>query len=74
MLDHWRRGLSLSLDAQFLCVRRAAPVMKRQRSGSITIISSVAGLYGYYPLHTSYAAAKWEVIGFTKALAVELNV
>ncbi|WP_292408679.1 SDR family NAD(P)-dependent oxidoreductase, partial [Mesorhizobium sp.] len=73
MLDDWRRCLSLSLDAQFLCVRRAAPVMKRQRSGSIINISSIAGLHGYYPQHTPYAAAKWGVIGFTKTLAVELG-
>jgi len=71
-LDDWRQCLSVCLDAQFLCARRAAPLMKQQRSGSIINISSTAGLYGY-GLRTPYAAAKWAVIGFTKSLAVELG-
>ena len=71
-LAEWRNCLSVCLDAQFLCARRAAPIMKGQRSGSIINISSTAGLYGY-GLRTSYAAAKWAVIGFTKSLAIELG-
>ncbi|MGH8430081.1 MAG: SDR family oxidoreductase [Solimonas sp.] len=71
-LDDWRECLSVCLDAQFLCARRAAPIMKDQRSGSIINISSTAGLFGY-GLRTPYAAAKWAVIGFTKSLAVELG-
>jgi NAD(P)-dependent dehydrogenase (short-subunit alcohol dehydrogenase family) len=71
-LDDWRSCLSVCLDAQFLCARGAAPIMKRQRSGNIINISSTAGLFGY-GLRTPYAAAKWAVIGFTKSLAVELG-
>jgi NAD(P)-dependent dehydrogenase (short-subunit alcohol dehydrogenase family) len=71
-LKDWRECLSVGLDAQFLCSRRAAPIMKDQRAGSIINISSTAGLYGY-GLRTPYAAAKWAVIGFTKSLAVELG-
>ena len=71
-LEDWQRCLAVCLDAQFLCAKRAAPVMKRQRSGSIVNISSTAGLFGY-GLRTPYAAAKWAVIGFTKSLAVELG-
>ena len=71
-LDDWRETLSVCLDAQFLCARRAAPLMKDQRSGSIINISSTAGLFGY-GLRTPYAAAKWAVVGFTKSLAVELG-
>ena len=70
--DDWRQCLSVCLDAQFLCARRAAPLMKARHSGSIINISSTAGLYGY-GLRTPYAAAKWAVIGFTKSLAVELG-
>ena len=71
-LNDWRECLSVCLDAQFLCARRATPVMKDQQSGSIINISSTAGLYGY-GLRTPYAAAKWAVIGLTKSLAVELG-
>jgi NAD(P)-dependent dehydrogenase (short-subunit alcohol dehydrogenase family) len=69
-LDDWRACLSVCLDSHFLCARRAAPVMKEGRSGSIINISSTAGLYGY-GLRTPYAAAKWAVIGLTKSLAIE---
>ncbi|HYV87807.1 MAG TPA: SDR family NAD(P)-dependent oxidoreductase, partial [Candidatus Polarisedimenticolia bacterium] len=33
-LEDWRSCLNVCLDAQFLCARRAAPVMKGQRSGN----------------------------------------
>lgn len=71
-LADWRDCLRVGLDAQFLCAKRAAPIMKGQRAGSIINISSVAGLFGF-GLRTPYAAAKWGVIGFTKSLAIELG-
>ena len=71
-LDDWRHCLAVGLDAQFLGARRAAPLLKAQRSGSIINISSTAGLVGY-GMRTPYAAAKWAVIGLTKSLAIELG-
>jgi NAD(P)-dependent dehydrogenase (short-subunit alcohol dehydrogenase family) len=68
----WRRCVAVCLDSQFLACRRAVPVMKDQRSGSIINISSTAGLYGL-PYRTPYVAAKWAVIGFTKSLAAEVG-
>ena len=68
----WRACLEVCLDSQFLCARRAAPVMKAQKSGSVINMSSTAGLYGFGN-RTPYAAAKWAVIGFTKSLAIELG-
>ena len=68
----WRACLEVCLDSQFLCARRAAPVMKAQKSGSIINMSSTAGLYGFGN-RTPYAAAKWAVIGLTKSLAIELG-
>jgi NAD(P)-dependent dehydrogenase (short-subunit alcohol dehydrogenase family) len=68
----WSECLRICLDSQFLTCRRAVPLLKAQRSGSIINISSTAGLFGY-PLRTPYAAAKWAVIGFTKSLAAELG-
>lgn len=70
--DDWRECLSVCLDSHFLCARRAIPIMKESRSGSIINMSSGAGLYGY-GLRSPYAAAKWAVIGFTKSLAIELG-
>ena len=68
----WRQCLEICLDSHFLCARRAAPVMKSQKSGVIINLSSTAGLYGFGN-RTPYAAAKWAVIGLTKSLAVELG-
>ncbi len=71
-LSEWRETLEICLDAQFLCARRAAPVMKAQGSGLIINMSSNAGQYGFGN-RTPYAAAKWGVIGLTKSLAIELG-
>ena len=71
-LAEWRDCLAVCLDAQFLCARRAAPVMKAQKSGLIINMSSNAGQFGFGN-RTPYAAAKWGVIGLTKSLAIELG-
>ncbi len=71
-LADWRECIEVCLDAQFLCARRAAPVMKAQKSGIIINMSSNAGQHGFGN-RTPYAAAKWAVIGLTKSLAIELG-
>ena len=71
-LAEWRECLAVGLDSYFLCARRAAPLLKDQKSGSIINLSSTAGLFGFGN-RTPYAAAKWAVIGFTKSLAIELG-
>ena len=70
--DAWRDCLSVTLDSHYRCARLVAPVMKRQGSGSIVNMSSMAGQLGY-GMRTPYAAAKWAVIGLTKSLAIELG-
>lgn len=71
-LPEWRECLEICLDSYFLCARRAAPVMKAQKSGLILNMSSNAGQFGFGN-RTPYAAAKWGVIGLTKSLAIELG-
>ncbi|MGH6991003.1 MAG: SDR family oxidoreductase, partial [Stellaceae bacterium] len=68
----WRRCIDIDLTGQFLCTRRAVPLMKEAGGGAIINISSVAGRLGY-AYRTAYAAAKWGVIGLTKSLAIELG-
>ena len=70
--EDWHRTMTVNIDSQFYCVRRAVPLLKAAGGGSIVNISSTAGLFGY-PLRTPYAASKWAVIGFTKSLAMELG-
>jgi NAD(P)-dependent dehydrogenase (short-subunit alcohol dehydrogenase family) len=70
--DDWSRTLAVNFTGQFLCARRAVPLLKAAGGGSIINMSSVAGRLGY-PLRTAYAASKWAVIGFTESLAIELG-
>jgi NAD(P)-dependent dehydrogenase (short-subunit alcohol dehydrogenase family) len=69
----WRRCLEVDLTGQFLCARRAVPMLKAAGpSGAIVNLSSAAGRLGY-AFRTPYAAAKWGVIGLTQSLAKELG-
>ena len=68
----WRRCLDVGLTGQFLCARRATPMLKAAGGGSIVNISSAAGRHGY-AFRTPYSSAKFGVIGFTQSLAKELG-
>jgi NAD(P)-dependent dehydrogenase (short-subunit alcohol dehydrogenase family) len=68
----WRRCIDVCLTGQFLCARRAAPMLKAAGGGAIVSMSSAAGRFGY-AFRTPYSAAKWGVIGFTQSLAKELG-
>lgn len=70
--DEWARTLSVCLDSQFYCVRRAAPVFKAQGSGVIINMVSGAGIMGF-PGRSPYAAAKWASVGLTETWAMELG-
>jgi NAD(P)-dependent dehydrogenase (short-subunit alcohol dehydrogenase family) len=68
----WRRCIDIDLTGQFLCTRRAVPMLKAAGGGSIINMSSAAGRHGY-AFRTPYSAAKFGVIGFTQSLAKELG-
>lgn len=68
----WRRCIDIDLTGQFLCARRAVPLLKSAGGGAIVNMSSAAGRHGY-AYRTPYSAAKWGVIGFTQSLAKELG-
>jgi NAD(P)-dependent dehydrogenase (short-subunit alcohol dehydrogenase family) len=68
----WRRCLDVCLTGQFLCARRAVPMLKASGGGSIVNMSSAAGRLGY-AYRSPYSAAKWGVIGLTESLAKELG-
>jgi NAD(P)-dependent dehydrogenase (short-subunit alcohol dehydrogenase family) len=68
----WRRCLDVCLTGQFLCTRRAVPLIRKQGGGAIVNMSSAAGRLGY-AFRTPYAAAKWGVVGLTQSLAKELG-
>lgn len=71
-LDDWSRTFAVNITGQFLCARRAVPLLKKAGGGAIINLASAAGRNGY-PLRTPYASSKWAVIGFTQSLALELG-
>ena len=64
--------IGVLLRSVFLGLKHAAPVMKRQRSGSIISTASVAGLRTGFGPH-AYSAAKAAVIHLTHSVAMELG-
>ena len=65
------RMFALNVVPLWYTTRPALPIMKRQRSGHIINIASMAGKLGY-PYNSAYVAAKHAVVGFTHALRQEL--
>ncbi len=71
-LQDWRTVLETNLTGTFLTCRAVLPAMKQQRSGQIINISSGAGRHGIKQM-AAYCAAKFGVVGFTEALALEVR-
>jgi hypothetical protein len=62
---------SLNVYSLWNMVRPALTYMKRQKSGHIINVASMAGKLGY-PYNSAYVAAKHACVGFTHALRAEL--
>ena len=65
--------VSLNLKSIFLCAKAAIPAFKRQGSGRIVNIGSMAGVSVLQPSSPPYAAAKAGVHSLTRVLAFELG-
>ena len=65
----WRRTIDTNLTGMYLVTREAIASMGH--GGRIVNLSSVLGRFGV-PGYTAYCASKHGVIGFTRALALEL--
>jgi meso-butanediol dehydrogenase/(S,S)-butanediol dehydrogenase/diacetyl reductase len=70
-LDEWQAVLDANLTSVFLTCRGFGAVMSAAGAGSIVNFSSTAGSFGV-PEMSAYTAAKHGVIGFTRAIAIEL--
>ena len=68
--EDWERCIAVDLNGMFYCTRKAMPMIKAARGGSIINLSSIAGRLAF-PMRTPYSAAKWAVVGFTQSLAAE---
>ena len=69
--EDWDAVLQTNLTAAFACAQAVLKPMIKQRSGRIINITSVVGQSGNAG-QANYAASKAGLIGFTKALALEV--
>lgn len=77
-VEVWNRVMAVNLTGQFLMSRAVAPIMLRQKKGSIINISSVYGVVGpnqhiyegsQFNTPPAYSASKAGVLGLTRYLA-----
>jgi NAD(P)-dependent dehydrogenase (short-subunit alcohol dehydrogenase family) len=70
--EQMERQLTVSLIGPMNVTRAVLPVMRKQRSGHVVTISSLAGLAGF-EYNTAYAASKFGVDGWMESLAPEVE-
>ncbi len=70
--EKWNRILAVNLTGTFDCCQAVVPGMIEEHWGRIVNISS-SSAHGGQPMMTHYVASKAGVMGFTKALALELG-
>jgi NAD(P)-dependent dehydrogenase (short-subunit alcohol dehydrogenase family) len=68
--DLWRRIFEVNVHGCFHLVRACLPDMLARGAGTITIISSLAGVTGV-AYDAAYSASKHALVGFARSLALE---
>jgi len=69
-VERWRRTVDTNLTGTYLVTRAVLPTMRT--GGRVVNMSSVLGRFGV-PGYTAYCASKHAILGFTRALALELT-
>jgi NAD(P)-dependent dehydrogenase (short-subunit alcohol dehydrogenase family) len=70
--DQWEAVMTVDVIGTFHVTRLAIPHLKKAKGGSILIMSSLGGRFGY-PNRSAYCTAKMGLIGFAKTLSRELG-
>jgi 3-oxoacyl-[acyl-carrier protein] reductase len=70
--QQWDAVITVNLKSAFNFIHSVAPVMMRQKSGSIINMSSVVGVHGNAG-QANYSASKAGMIGLAKSVARELG-
>jgi len=68
----WDKVLNINLKGTFLCTKAVIPAMRKQKSGNIINICSIAGAVIGYSQLAHYSASKGGMLGFTRAAALDL--
>lgn len=71
-VEDWNLIMDVNLRSVFNYTKAFAPMMMKQRCGSIINISSIVGINGNAG-QANYSASKAGIIGFTKSVAKELG-
>lgn len=66
----WERIIDIDLRGVFLCMKHEIPLMLKQGGGTIVNTSSGAGVKGIAG-QAAYCAAKFDIVGLTKAAALD---
>jgi len=69
-IQDWRTVLDVNLYGVVNGVTAVYPIMAKQRAGHIVNTSSLDGLVPF-PMHVSYTASKYAVVGLSQALRIE---
>lgn len=70
--DRWEAVMTVDVIGTFHVTRLAIPYLKKSAAGSIVVMSSLGGRFGY-PNRSAYCTAKMGLIGFAKTLSRELG-
>jgi len=70
-VDDWDWINTVNLRGPFLLTQSVIETMKKQNSGKIINIASIFGVVSKEK-RAAYSSAKWGLIGFTKAVALEM--
>ena len=70
--EEYDEMMDTNVRSTFLFTRHTVPLMIEQRSGTILMISSMAGIYGFAG-EAVYCATKFAQVGFAQALDKELH-
>lgn len=71
-VEDYDEMMDTNVRSTFLFSRHAVPVMIEQKSGTLLMLSSIAGIYGFAG-EAVYCATKFAQIGFAQALDRELR-
>ena len=71
-LEEFREQFETNFFSIVRLIQKVAPIMRKQGSGDIVNISSIAGRIGF-PVSTAYISSKFALEGFSESLRFELG-
>lgn len=71
-IETWKAVVDINLTGTFMVTQRAIPLLSQSPAGSIIVMSSLAGRFGYAN-RVAYSTTKWGLVGLTKTLSLELG-